>query len=58
MKKVVYSIEKSAELNQTMRIIELLIPCFVSYDEEKKELEIECREYDVPFVERMLAPYV
>lgn len=58
MKKLNYHIERTAELNQIIRIIELLIPCFLSYDESKGELEIECREQDAAFVERMLAAYV
>lgn len=62
MKKKVYILEPTNEALNTCAEIINRIPCFslreYSPSRETLEFTIECREQDLPFVERMLAPYV
>ena len=62
MKTKVYLINNSSEAQQACSAVEMTIPCFASRtyapDRTSFEYEIQCREQDLPLVERMLAPYV
>lgn len=60
MKKVCYLLNTYG-INAVMTKIEDTFPCFINghrFSSEFYEVEIECREDDLPAIERMLAPYV
>lgn len=62
MKTKIYLLDNSPEAQQACSVVEMTIPCFASrtYSSDRTafEYEIQCREEDLPFVERMLAPHV
>lgn len=62
MKTKVYLLENSTEALRACLTVEKTIPCFTSrtYSSDRTyfEYEIQCREQDLPFVERTLAPHV
>lgn len=63
MKTLSYFIEAAAELDLALNLIVERIPCLAdwySIDEDEPYLvvTITCRQEDVTFVERMLAPFV
>lgn len=62
MKTVCYLIGNTPEALQACHDVEMAIPCFTfrTYrsDRTSFEYEIQCREEDLPFVERVLAPHV
>ena len=62
MRTKVYLINNSSDAQQACSTVEKAIPCFTSRtyapDRTTFEYEIQCREEDLPFVERTLAPYV
>ena len=52
---------ESTDCLMAVRRIEMTIPCFtviLDKDEDWYEVTITCREEDVAYVERELAPYV
>lgn len=62
MKTLCYLIENTSEALKACQDVEKTIPCFTSRryrpDRSAFEFEIQCREADAAFVERMLAPHV
>ena len=62
MKKMCYYVECDSAAELAINEIRDRIPCFIntklSIDGEYMTFEIECREQDIPFVERMIAPFV
>lgn len=56
-----YFLDNSAATVLAIDYITDAIPCFIRellIDKETITLTIECRDYDLAFVERTLAPYV
>lgn len=63
MVKKVYIVESCAEMELAVKEIENRIPCFDGFEYPKWNSDcilywINCREPDLPFVEKMLAPFV
>ena len=61
MEKKVYYITNSAELNEALRGIKRIVPCFINreyIEMDLSEVEIIARTEDIPFIEKMLAPLV
>lgn len=57
----VYNVEITTRAIKAIQSLEENIPCFVNYtekDTERYTVVIRCREEDVAYVERVLAPYV
>ena len=54
--------ESCSELSLALNEIEERIPCFVNWffidDSDSIYAEIECRQEDAAYVEKMLAPFV
>ena len=56
-----YFLENSDSCVRTIDYITNVIPCFIRellIPNDSITLTIECRDYDLAFVERTLAPYV
>ena len=56
-----YFLDNSDAAVRTIDYITNVIPCFIREflnDKETLTITIECRDYDLAFVERTLAPYV
>lgn len=63
MKTLSYFIEAAAELELALNLIIEKIPCLADWypfedDDEHLVVTITCRQEDVAFVEKMLAPFV
>lgn len=60
MRTLSYFLEAVAELDLALNIIVERIPCFADWYVEEPCIvaTITCRQEDVAFVERMLAPFV
>ena len=63
MKTLSYFLEVAAELDLALNVIVERIPCLADWymlDEEEPYIvaTITCRQEDVAYVERMLAPFV
>lgn len=62
MKKMCYYVECDSAVELAINEIRECIPCFIStklsIDGEYMIFEIECREQDISFVERMISPFV
>lgn len=58
-----YYVEPCAELNLVLNTIIEMIPCFADWfpleeDDGYIVVKISCREEDIAYVERMIAPFV
>lgn len=61
MKIIAVYCEPCAELSLALNEIEERVSCFSNWffnDDDSIYLEIECRQEDASFVEKMLAPFV
>lgn len=65
MKTVEYGIVNNLLAGMALQAIANRIPCFIHVENKDPEntqtfinIAIECREADLPFVERVLAPFV
>lgn len=61
MKIIAVNCEPCSELSLALNEIEERIPCFVNWffnDDDSIYAEIECRQEDTAYVEKMLAPFV
>lgn len=61
MTKKVYYLFPCAEVELAINEIHRRIPCFSHISELAEDYfvyEIQCRDADLPFVEKMLAPFV
>ena len=61
MKIIAVYCELCAELSLALNEIEERVPCFVNWffnDDDSIYAEIECRQEDAAYVEKMLAPFV
>lgn len=62
MKTIAVYCEPCSELSLALNEIEERVPCFVNWfftdDSDSIYAEIECRQEDAVYVEKMLAPFV
>ena len=61
MKIIAVYCEPCSELSLALNEIEERVPCFINWlfnDDDSIYAEIECRQEDAAYVEKMLAPFV
>lgn len=61
MTKKIYYIETTVSLASAIEYLEKVIPCFIELDFVEmgyEEVSITCRDEDIAFVEKVVAPLV